>query len=480
LARHSLILVLFIHSFVPASGVGLEIIMIRVALFVLVLIAFVLGFLYFQAINPGDITVHLSDGLNITLPISVMLISVMLIGLLIGTGIHMLSAMLVSLRSWRGGRLQKKSEEISNMYRSGVGRLLSGDLVKARALLTKAYDRDNKRVDTLLALASVALQEGKQDEGIELLQKARKLEPKGYEVLFKLAATYEQSGRREEAMGIYKELLASDTNNRKAMRSQRDILIDLKQWEEALALQKRLVKASPSGAKGEAEKSIMRQLRYELIVQQLDAGQIDQAIDGCRELIKQNAACTPARVTLGDAYHRAGRDSDAIKVYQDGYRALKKSVFLARLEDLCINVENPAALLSFYRKQMQTEPDDLLLKLYFGRLCLRLEMVDEAFQHLGDLESSNVEFSKLHLLLAEAQRRRNNTQEAVKEYQKALNIDGHLSLGYFCENCGAKSAEWQSRCPECNSWDSLVLPERQLVQNVKLNKPQMIPHGARS
>jgi tetratricopeptide (TPR) repeat protein len=331
-----------------------------------------------------------------------------------------------------------------------------------------------------LALASVTLQEGNLEEGIGLLQKARKIDPKGVEVLFKLAATYEQAGRREEAMGIYKELLLSDANNRKAMCSQRDILIELKQWDDALALQKRIVKVSSSGAKGDIEKQIMRQLRYEVAVEQLAAGHAEQAIEGCRDLVKQNADCTPARVTLGDAYRQVGRDNDAIKVYQEGYKALKKCVFLARLEDLCIDADDPAALLSFYRKQMHSEPEDLLLKLYFGRLCLRLEMVDEALDHLSELEDSEVEFTKLHLLLAEAQRRRNNIEEAMREYQKALNIDTHLFLGYVCESCGAKSTDWQSRCPECNSWDTLVIPERRLVQNIKLNSPKMIPHGSRS
>jgi len=107
-------------------------------------------------------------------------------------------------------------------------------------------------------------------------------------------------------------------------------------------------------------------------------------------------------------------------------------------------------------------------------------MVDEAMQHLTDLETSNVDFTKLHLLLAEAQRRRNNIEDAVREYQKALGIDNHLRLGFVCEACNANSTEWYSRCPECKTWDSLVLPERKQIQDAKLlEEPKMIPHGAR-
>lgn len=454
--------------------------MIVIAMFMFVFIVFALGFLYFWGINPGEVTVFLTSDLSYTLPTTIMLICVLLLGLLVGNGVHIFSAFLLSFRNWKGGRRQKKAEEISSIYRSGVGRLLSGDLKKARTLLRKALDRDPKRVDSHLALASVALQEGNTEEGIELLQKARKLDPKGIEVLFKLATTFEVAGRLEEAMAIYKELLASDAENRKAMRALRDIQMDLGSWQDALALQKKILKISSSGPKADVEKKILLQLRYEVARTNLENGECDPTIETCRDIIKKDASFTPARVTLGDAYRQAGRDADAVKIYQEGYKALKKSVFLARLEDHYINVEDPAALLAFYRSQMQADTEDMLLKLYLGRLCLRLEMVDEAMQHLTDLETSNVDFTKLHLLLAEAQRRRNNIEDAVSEYQKALGIDNHLRLGFVCEACNANFTEWYSRCPECKTWDSLVLPERKQIQDAKLlEEPKMIPHGAR-
>lgn len=453
--------------------------MIVVALFMFLFIAFAAGFLYFWGINPGEVTVFLTSEQSFTLPTSIMLVCILLLGLLLGNSVHIFSALTSSMRSWRGGRKQKKAEEIGSIYRSGVGRLLSGDLKKARTLLKKALDRDPKRVDSYLALASVAEQEGNTQEAIDLLHKARKLEPKGLEILFKLAATFRNAGRREEAIAVYKELLAGDAENRKAMRALRDLNIEAGRYNEALELQKRIVKAS-SGARTAAEKQIFSQLRYEVARAALDRGEADKVIDACRDMVKQDASFTPARVTLGDAYRQLDRAADAIKVYQDGYKALKKSIFLARLEDVYIGAEDPAALLSFYRSRMQEDKDDLLLKLYLGRLCLRLEMVDEALQHLTDLETTGIDFTKLHLLLAEAHRRRNKIDQAVVEYQKALGIDSHLSLGFICEECNARFDEWQGRCPECKAWDSLILPERKQIQDAKIvEPPKEIPHGQR-
>lgn len=454
--------------------------MIVIALFMFVFIVFALGFLYFWGINPGEVTVFLTSEQSFTLPTAIMLICAVLLGLFLGNGVHILSAIAHSLSHWRGGRQQKKAEEVSSVYRSGVGRLLSGDLKKARTLLRKALDRDSKRVDSYLALASVAEQEGNSQEAIDLLQQARKLDPQGLEILFKLAAIYQDAGRGEEAMSVYKELLANDAENRKAMRALRDLQIAGGSWAEALELQKRIVKAASSGPRSEQEKQLLRQIRYEIARTQLDKGEAEQAVEACKDLIKQDAKLTPARVTLGDAYRALQRDTDASKVYQEGYKILQKSVFLARLEDLYIGAEDPAALLAFYRSRMQEDSSDLLLKLYLGRLCLRLEMVDEALQHLTDLETSGIEFSQLYLLLAEAYRRRHKVEQAVVEYQRALGVDSHLTLGFVCEECGAKHAEWLSRCPECKAWDSLVLPERKQIQDAKpVEGPKAIPHGQR-
>lgn len=453
--------------------------MVKIALFMFVFIIFAFCFLYFWGINPDDITVFVTADQSITFPAPIILIAAVLIGLLLGNGVHILSIGAFSLGQWRRNRRQKKDEEIGTIYRDGVARLLSGDLKKARQLLQKALDRDPRRTDTYLALANVALQEGSTGQAIDLLLKARDLEPKGIEILFKLAATYAEAGRVTDAIEVYRELLAGDSENRKALRGLRDLHIEQGDWQDALGLQKRILKAASGGPKADAEKQQLLQLRYEVAYQSMEEGDIEGASNTFRELIKQDVNFTPARVSLGDAYRRLNRSADAAEVFQEGYRVQKKSVFLSRLEDLYMSAEDPAALLGFYRAQMQQESDDLLLKLYLGRLCLRLEMVDEALEQLQAVESSGVEFRQLHLLLAEANRRRNKIDEALAEYQQALGIDSHLNLGFVCSECGATHTGWLSRCSNCGAWDSLVLPERQQIQAARPLEQKAIPHGQR-
>jgi uncharacterized integral membrane protein len=112
--------------------------MIYLAILTFVFVIFAFCFLYFWGINPGDMTVFYAAGEGLTFPAPIIIIGAILIGLLLGNGLHILSLIAHSFSHWRRDHSQKKAQETNAIYREGVGRLLSGDLKKARTLLKKA------------------------------------------------------------------------------------------------------------------------------------------------------------------------------------------------------------------------------------------------------------------------------------------------------------------------------------------------------
>ena len=96
----------------------------------------------------------------------------------------------------------------------------------------------------------------------------------------------------------------------------------------------------------------------------------------------------PARVSLGDAYRAQGRSEEAVRIWSEGYQELGKSIFLSRLEDIYMAAEDPATLLSFYRSTLLERGDDLMFRLFYGKFCLRLEMVEEALEQLSEIEKT--------------------------------------------------------------------------------------------
>jgi len=451
-----------------------------IVLFMFVFVLFALLFLNFWRINPGDITVFISADHSVTAPIAIIVIGTVLVGLLLGNGVHLFSIIANSMTQIRRNRREKRVQEVASIYREGVGCLLSGDTKKAHGLLQRSLDRDPGRIETYIALATVLQQEGNPNEAISLLLKAKGIDARSMEVLFKLASSYEENGQDDKAVATYTDLLALEKTNRKALRFLREIHIRHQRWAEALNLQEQVLKIGVGANRLADEKAKLLALRYEVARKDLDAGEIDTAKKALKEMIKEAPDFVPARVSLGDAYLTQQRPEDAIRVWRAGYTDQGKSVFLSRLEDYFLADENPSGLLDIYKEFMAERNEDLILRLFYGKLCLRLEMVEEALEQLYALEGAGIETPQLNLLLAEAHRRRNRFDEAVRQYKKALGVDGRLRLSYTCEACDAVTPDWLSRCPECGVWGTFIVSGRKQILTSKLPpEARPIHHGER-
>ncbi|RLB65638.1 MAG: hypothetical protein DRH08_07695 [Deltaproteobacteria bacterium] len=433
---------------------------------ILLFIFFVLFFLYFWGLNPHMITVFYLPEQSLTYPAAMIVIFCVVVGLALGFGAHIYSTLTHWMKHWSKDRSEKKQREISIIYREGVGRLLSGDLKKARGLLNKALDRDPKRVETLIALANLAGQEGNHTEGLELLRKASEIDPKSREVLFKTAAIQEETNKDDEAIASYQELLTLEKDNRKALRHLRDLYIKHNRWQDALDSQRLVLKSGPGAHRVADEKELLLYLSYEVASQKIsDAPK--EAKSELKDILRKKADFTPAQVTLGDTYIAMDHGDDAVKTWQEGYKKLGKGVFLERLEDYFMEREDPSSLLTFFRSLVIEQGDDLMFRLFYGKLCLRLEMIDEAKEQLQAVESSGVESSQLHLLLAETYRRCNESEQAINEYKRALGISKRLHLNFVCEKCQHISSEWNSRCPACGEWNTTSLVDRKVIQEAR-------------
>lgn len=435
--------------------------------FMLIIIFFLAFFIYCSWLNPADITLFYWTDQSITFSPAILILGFILIGLLIGYGSHVYSVITQGMKNWKRDREEKKTREVGAIYREGVGRLLSGDLKKARTLLSKALDRDPRRVDILIAMASLASQEGNPGEGLEQLRKASEIDPKSMEVLFKTAAIQEETGDDDAAMSSYRDLIKLEKDNRKALRGLRDLLIKQNSWKEALDIQRQVLKAGPGANRVAEEKNLLLYLRYEVASQSIVEGHPEEAKSELKDILRQEADFTPAQVSLGDVYAATNRGDDAVKAWQEGYKKLGKGVFLERLEDYYMDLEDPSSLLNFFRSQVIEQGEDLVFRLFYGKLCLRLEMVDEAKEQLQAIESSGVESSQVHLLLAETYRRCQQSEEAINEYKKALGITKRLHLNFVCEKCQHTATEWNSRCPSCGEWNTSSLVDRKLIQDAK-------------
>ena len=444
----------------------------------LLMILFMVFFIYFLQLNPAEMAIVFYPDHVLHASPAIVVVACIVLGLTIGYLLHLYGAASYLLKGWRRTRLDKREREVTDLQREGLARLRSGDSTKARRLLQKALSMDGSRIEVLTALAEVQLAEGEVEESISLLQRARKLAPKDLTVLFALAETYGKAQRPNEAMDCYRELLDLDGDNYQGQVGLRDLYLAQQQWADALGVQKRLVKKSTGEAQA-VEKTLLNGLRYQAAQQAEAEERFDEALSAYQKLAKDAPDFLPAQVSLGEMLRQQGRSEQAAATWQAGYRRFGHSVFLKRLEQQAMAEENPTTLLDYYRQQVAEHPDDLLLRFFFGKFCLRLEMIDEALEQLHDLEKSGVDFPQLHLLLAESHMRRQRLNDAVVEYQKALGGEDRFRFAYVCQQCGAGTASWQGRCEQCGCWGSLNLSDVPSITSLPAPEVREIHHGER-
>jgi lipopolysaccharide biosynthesis regulator YciM len=444
----------------------------------LLIILFMVFFVYFLQLNPAEMAIVFFPDHVLHASPAIVVVACIVLGLTIGYLLHLYGAASYMLKGWRRTRSEKREQEVTELYREGQARLRSGDSTKARRLLQKALSMDGSRIEVLSALAEVQLIEGEVEESISLLQRARKLAPKNLTVLFALAETYGQTQQPKEAADCYRELLDLDGDNYQGQVGLRDLYLAQQQWSDALAVQKRLVKKSAGEAQA-AEKTLLNGLRYQLAQQAETEERFDDALVDYQKLAKDAPEFLPAQVSLGEMLRQKGRSEQATATWQAGYRRFGHSVFLKRLEQQAMAEENPTPLLNYYRQEVAQHPDDLLLQFFYGKFCLRLEMVDEALEQLHGLEKSGADFPQLHLLLAESHMRRQRLSDAVAEYQKVLGGDDRFRFPYVCQQCNAGTTSWQGRCEQCGCWGGLNLSEVPSIKNLPAPEVRVIHHGER-
>ncbi|TNF47578.1 DUF1049 domain-containing protein [bacterium] len=421
----------------------------------LLLLVVVIAFSYFAYFNPGSITLNLWKDKVMELPvIGVVLLSLVLGSLLvlIVFGIRGLRRTYTQVQEKMKKRRREKAEEL---YNRGVDAHISGKEEQAVKLLEDAVQKDPDFIFPFFRLGNVYLRQGKYDQAIELHQKARAAHPKNLRLLLMLVDDYVAAGKSEEAAVILKEIVRKDDGNRTALTTLRDIQEGQGEWEEAIESQKKLLKLS---GKEQSEQSYMRGLKYQCAASFIEKGEHDRAVKLLRDILKESPDFIAAILSQGEAFIAMGKLDDGLKVLIDGYRTHKKPVFLQAMADKLMDQENPRKLIEIYRELLEKMPQDVFLNLFYGKICLRLEMVDDGFMALKKVESLGYDSPLLHALLGESNARRERFQEAIEEFRKFIDVSLGMKPHYQCGNCAHTTMQWSARCESCGMWNTSTLP----------------------
>ncbi len=409
---------------------------------------------YFSQLNPSRVPFFFTPekSMDITLT-ALMLFSIALGGLLvmIVVGVRQTRAIYLNF-TYR--RQQKKEANLEKFYKEGVNAFLAKRYKDALSLFQKVLDVNPNHLNTLIRLGKIHRSEKNLHEAIRLYRKARVCDDQNMEVLFGLAQNLDAAHQSDEAIGILKEIVGMDDTNLTALSRLRDIYIRLMRWEDAHFIQEKVLKLSPSDENKRREQMTLLGIKFEKGMASLKQNHIEPARQSFKSAIKINKDFLPAYIGLGETYIKSERMESALTLFEKGHDITKNVILLHHLEALCLEMGQPDRILQAYQKALAKDPRNIALRFYLGKLYYRLEMVDEGFDLLSEIEGQVTYFPDLHKILGNLYLRRGDSYMAAETFRKGLQLKTAVIVPYYCPLCDYHTPTWSGRCARCGQWNS--------------------------
>jgi lipopolysaccharide biosynthesis regulator YciM len=377
-------------------------------------------------------------------------------------------------------RQKRKEESLKEELNKGMDVFLRGDLAKAKTHFIEVLKRDPTQIDLHLRLSEIALQEGNDQDALHWLGRAELIDMRNIDILVRQAGVYQRMKRLDDAIRTLSRAIGLDESNLKALKSLRQIYLDSRRWAEAIRIQRSIIKFTKGKQAEEEETVFFLGLKYERARDLLRRGgekNLEDALKETKEMIRERKTFQPGFVLLGDIYHQMGRWTTAGNVWGKSFTRFKSIVFLLRLEELYLSREDPSTLLRIYQRAFKHDPENWVLAFFYAKLCLRLEMLDEALDEINEISVRVKDFPALHRLLAEIYLHKKDFGRAAQEFEKTFELSGTSYLSFFCTTCERESKEWIAYCPQCHQWSTysikeaeqaIPLPSRSLPERVHL------------
>ncbi len=417
------------------------------------------SFFYLYIENPGNVTVVFSSSYNYTLPLVLVLFLSFLTGVFLMGLDSIISDTMRSLKAKKARKAARAVEEAKETYRKGLEEMARENFKGAREHIEKALLSLPGDLAMTLALAETFMSEGQAHEAIDALETELFHNPTSVVILTALGKAARAAGENDRASRAFEEILSIDKGNKYAIKELREIKINEGAWQEAAALEERLLEGHKKGwfRSSVTDYGKLPGLLYEQASLSFEAGDLDKAEEILKETLKKDDTFVPAQVLFGDVYSKKYGAYEGHSVWEKAYKKSPGSaVLLLRIEDYQIGQSAPDKMIELYDKELAARPDDININILRGRFYLRIEMIDKAVDELEGLAARGKDSYYSKILLATAYFRQDRHTRAADLFREAINIDMlHTPPSFTCSQCSTTFGQWYGRCSFCGEWNTL-------------------------
>jgi tetratricopeptide (TPR) repeat protein len=433
----------------------------RLKVFVLFFFLFLLFYLYISNLNQETVKLYVGYGKYYETSVADYVVISFVLGVILSIIVSFFYDIRKSFLAWREDRKGKKKEEFRELFEKARSYDLKGDRDKAIEHLNRLARRMPEMEETYLFLADLHTSMKEFDKASEVLDLAEAQLGRKEKVLLKKAGVHLATKALEKAEKELKDVLGLNESNLDALTMLRDLYISREDWEGAFETERRLRRY----IKTDDESRRLLGIRYEKATDLYHRGSSadnEALIKELKDIIGEDKRFVPAYILLAEIYKKTGKLNEAGRVYGRGYSKTGHVVFLLKMEDLYIDRGDPGVILKIYTRILDISPKDHLIMFLYARLCLRLEMIDEAIEMLNTLIAEGKDFGGLHRAIAEAYIHRGELEKAVEEFRHAFPMN-NVYIPFGCDNCQARKDAWVEFCENCYSWNTVNVKREEFL-----------------
>ncbi len=428
---------------------------------------FLLLFSYLLYLNPEFLTLRLAAGLETrgTLPFFI-LISFAAGGL----GVLFLFVARSVFYYFYGFKERKGRRHVQQAVqeaRQAMEYRLAADYKKAVKKLKRALKLDSGNQEIRQLLVRVRLEAGEPQRAMEVIEEALKNDPDDSRFQWLKVEVLQAMGDNLRLINQLMYLKGRYPKNVAILNLLVTGLMGQSYWREAIDVWQELAEIA-KGAKNKKEQGeIAVQLdncRYELAVQQWQAGEREEARQTLKELLDKNQKFVPAYI-LQAAMEEQDRQNPkrieaALAALKQGYRRQPNAWFLLEGERLLFteSEKNEEKVEKYYRKAVSRYPDYWPARLLFAFFCLRHQRLERAAEMLLEFKKQGINNPLVKILAGElSYRQSHQLNEAADQFKKAIGLEEAPPLVFVCGHCRRYAPSWRPRCPECGHYNTYEL-----------------------
>jgi len=278
-----------------------------------------------------------------------------------------------------------------------------GHLDEADQQAHLALSDPRTRAAACSVLGTIRLQQKRIPESVNFFKEAVRLEPRLIGARLSLAEAYMAQGKQPAAAAMYRRVLELDQSNaaarfalariesekgdyRQSLKVAKPILPELKKAPEGLMLLATdYLKTGDRGAAEDLSKDWIRlhevpvdwSIRFALLL--ANGGATNEAIDVLESARKQSAPSYELAFNLAGLYLLNNNPTLALSQYDVALSSKPESI--PTLRQAATIAEKQGHLersLSYWMRAKKIEPDDPEILLSFGRVCLKMDLLDDA------------------------------------------------------------------------------------------------------